>query len=1010
MEVLTRMKVDLSCPIELWEYELPTAENPAYSFTFFNLGERTIASIQITITFLDANDEVLSRRVERPMALDAPGREPFVVELPAEDKPTEAIDLTIDKAWFEDGTEWRRQQDVRLVDYEPNELPPNRKLEQLRYIAGKDAVGFPSDQGNVWICICGRVNAAEEWHCRRCDREKEEVFALYSPEAVQGSIDEREQELEDKARGAREEASRQEFMRQDKIRRRKRSRRTRTIIICAVVVVAVLSYLFVVLGLPELRYQTAVAAMQAGDTAQARQTFEKLGNYRDAKEMVSKADLTLASEYLSSGDRKQMDEAVNILRNLGDYPGAAEMAEDAAYQIAMYELDIGAYDEAARAFTALGDYRDASDMVKESGYRQAKDALESGEYDAAETQFAALGNYLDAAALAKEAVYQPAAALVEAGNYNEAAKLFAEIPGYKDADDQRLQSLYQDALRAQLAGDPEYAAEQFQQLGDYEDSPEQVKQSIYLAANSARDSGKYEMALKLYETIPGYEDADEQRKLCAYLPAKQMIDEGRYEQAIVLLETIPGYEDADELLMQARYLPAKEAIEAGEYDQAIALLEEIPGYQDADKLLQQAQYAHAEQRETSGQLELAAEAFETLGSYSDAAERAQAARYAWAEEALAAGQFKVAAERFEALGRYKDAQERLKECAFELAMLLYNNGDMKEAYEAFDAINDYAPATEMAQKSAYAWGEKLTHAGDLLGAADAFGLAGRYEDAVERRQDNIYQEAEKLLEDGDAQGAGALFDSISGYTDADEKRDAAYDQWLAESSETAQTAYDAGEYQAVVDALVGLDMDTLPRAYANLKTMYQDANLKIARELIAEDRALDAYGYLLAAGDYRNAASLLEKNIYRILGTWESDDGERYAFYLNGTAWLNGDEVYFNMFTPYGISAGETSDPQDMQRVLNYSSGNANALQLREEGTDRIIRLKRVRPPEISQTDDSDGSLVIPDEEQAGRDTPIVDTITVDGTVEMRSPLDRDTDEGTTDVPADETEETEGTP
>ena len=55
------MKVDLSCPIELWEYTLPAEDKPVCSFTFFNLGEKAISSIQIELTCFDPEGTVLAR-------------------------------------------------------------------------------------------------------------------------------------------------------------------------------------------------------------------------------------------------------------------------------------------------------------------------------------------------------------------------------------------------------------------------------------------------------------------------------------------------------------------------------------------------------------------------------------------------------------------------------------------------------------------------------------------------------------------------------------------------------------------------------------------------------------------------------------------------------------------------------------------------------------------------------------------------------------------------------------
>ena len=86
------MKVDLSCPIELWEYVLPTEEKPACLFTFFNLGERVISSIQIALVFYDESGAVVARKTERPMALAVASREKFIVEIETAEKNIDSVE------------------------------------------------------------------------------------------------------------------------------------------------------------------------------------------------------------------------------------------------------------------------------------------------------------------------------------------------------------------------------------------------------------------------------------------------------------------------------------------------------------------------------------------------------------------------------------------------------------------------------------------------------------------------------------------------------------------------------------------------------------------------------------------------------------------------------------------------------------------------------------------------------------------------------------------------------
>ena len=403
-EVLRQMKVDLSCPIELWEYTLPAEEKPVCSFTFMNLGQRPISSVQLELSCFDAAGEVIARKTERPMALAAAAREKFTVEIETEEKNIDSVELIIEKVWFESGEEWRRAQQAKLIGYTPNELPPNRRLEHLRFVAGSDAVGYPSAQKQAWVCVCGRVNALDAEECIRCGRRRDEVFERFSPEAVQRVIDARERELEDRARQAREEASRQEFLRQTAMRKKKRARKVRTGIFCALLALGSAAYLFVALGLPELKYQTAVSTLQSGDYAQARVAFEALDGYRDSDTWIQQCDLLGAQDQLKKGTSDSIEAAMRTLRALGDYPGAKDAMQEANYLKAGLLSDARDYDAAVELYESLGAYRDSAEKARAARYQIATAEMDAGDYDSAAAKFEALGNYKDAAALKRECV------------------------------------------------------------------------------------------------------------------------------------------------------------------------------------------------------------------------------------------------------------------------------------------------------------------------------------------------------------------------------------------------------------------------------------------------------------------------------------------------------------------------------------------------------------------------------------------------------------------------------
>ena len=77
--------------------------------------------------------------------------------LPTRWEDVSGVELAIEKVWFDDATIWRRGT-ASLTEYESNALPAGRRLDQLRFVAGPDAVGYPEWQRRVWVCVCGRAN------------------------------------------------------------------------------------------------------------------------------------------------------------------------------------------------------------------------------------------------------------------------------------------------------------------------------------------------------------------------------------------------------------------------------------------------------------------------------------------------------------------------------------------------------------------------------------------------------------------------------------------------------------------------------------------------------------------------------------------------------------------------------------------------------------------------------------------------------------------------------------
>jgi len=63
------MKIDLSCPVELWHFRMPTADYPVVSLHMFNLSDKPVTSIQAAFLSFDEKGEQTQRQVERVQGL-----------------------------------------------------------------------------------------------------------------------------------------------------------------------------------------------------------------------------------------------------------------------------------------------------------------------------------------------------------------------------------------------------------------------------------------------------------------------------------------------------------------------------------------------------------------------------------------------------------------------------------------------------------------------------------------------------------------------------------------------------------------------------------------------------------------------------------------------------------------------------------------------------------------------------------------------------------------------------
>lgn len=65
------MKIDLTCPVELWQYAMPAEDASECTFVMNNLSDKVVTSIQVTLACFDREDMLLFRQTERIQGLKA---------------------------------------------------------------------------------------------------------------------------------------------------------------------------------------------------------------------------------------------------------------------------------------------------------------------------------------------------------------------------------------------------------------------------------------------------------------------------------------------------------------------------------------------------------------------------------------------------------------------------------------------------------------------------------------------------------------------------------------------------------------------------------------------------------------------------------------------------------------------------------------------------------------------------------------------------------------------------
>ena len=567
--------IDLSCPAEVFRTALPTEEIPAATLTLFNLSDRVITSVEVMLRLLDKEGGETERLAFRGRALNGRPHSTFLMTVPC--GPSEGLkglDVSVEKVWYADNETWRRNP-ANSVEYMPNELPVSPALTNLKYAAGETAVGYPSIQKGLWVCVCGRPNPEGSEFCARCGRQMETVFSRFTSEAVETQISLKERQLDLSSRNMREDTIRMQRIREEEYNRKKARRANRFRILGSMFFALLLTAGVLFFFEPWLRLSAGRRALQTGDAAGAKKAFQALGTFGGADQLIPECDWIIAQEAAdNAGTAEEMAEASALLRAVKDKPEAIERANMTDLLLSRMLLGHNRWEEALQVLERLPeDYEGRAELEQSCLTAKAWMLQNDKKYAEAREVWLQLGDMPGAREQAALCIYEPAKKLMEEEDWDGAIAMFSTIPDYQDSRVKTLECHYHKAEELYEAGNIEAAGREYLLAGSWSDALTKYNTLTYNQAEDLYSTGDIKGAQTLYASIPDFEDANEKDRECRYLLAKDAASILEYSMVLELIRDIPDdYKDTKALRAEASYVKAQAAFEQENWQEVISLL------------------------------------------------------------------------------------------------------------------------------------------------------------------------------------------------------------------------------------------------------------------------------------------------------------------------------------------------------------------------------------------------------------------------------------------------------
>ena len=570
--------IDLTCPAEIFRTAPPTKDISAATLTLFNLSDRVIASVEVLLRLLDAKGNESERLSFRGRALNGRPHSTFLLTVPcAAAEGLRSVEATIEKVWFADNDTWRRNP-ANAVEYIPNNLPVSPALTNLKYAAGETAVGYPSLQNGLWVCVCGRPNPDGADCCARCGQSMNTVFSRFTPEAVEAQISMKERQLDLSSRNMREDTIRLQRIREEEYQQKKVRRASRIRVLIAIPVVLGLTAGILFYISPALRLMAGKRDLENGDAASARKTLIALGSFGNANELIAESDWQLALQTAEAGGTAEdLAKASEMLRAIPDQPEAVAKADETDLARAQLLIAKGKWQEAQDALAHVPEENEQRKaLIKASRLAEARTLKNNGDYAAAREIFLALGDYEDAKTLASECLYIPAREKMEQADWDGAIEMLSSILDYRESRKMAQECHFRKGQELEAAGEPEQASNEYLLAGTWPEAASNYRRLIVEMADNLRAAGDLKGAHALYASLPDYKEAVDKDIDVRYELAQKQAGIREYTMALEYLEDIgDDYKKTGSLRAEWTYQKAKSAYKLEDWSTAAQLLASI---------------------------------------------------------------------------------------------------------------------------------------------------------------------------------------------------------------------------------------------------------------------------------------------------------------------------------------------------------------------------------------------------------------------------------------------------